>query len=84
MSVSFSFDSHWPNKNHIICTPSRAFLQIVQELMTNQSHVGKFETKHNLPSLPSRDKHKDQQNERTIQLYFQSQAEVRSLGALRD
>lgn len=52
--------------------------------MTNKSHVGKFETKHNLPSLPSRDKHKDQQNERTIQLYFQSQAEIRSLGALQD
>lgn len=66
-------------QNHIISTPSHTFLQTVWELMTNQSHSGKFETKHNLSSLPSRGKHKNQQNERKIQLSFQSQAEEREL-----
>lgn len=43
--------------------------------MTNQMQVGKFKTKHHLPPLPSRDKHKDQQNARKIQGHFQGQTE---------
>lgn len=74
--VSLSLDSHWPNKIMLCPLPSFfAFLQIVWELMTNQMQVGKFKTKHHLPSLPSRDKHKDQQNARKIQVHFQGQTE---------
>ena len=76
LPVSLSLDSHWPNRI-MLCPLSSSFalLHTVWELMTNQMPVGKFKTKHHSPSLPSRDKYKDQQNLRKIQVRFQGQTE---------
>lgn len=76
LPVSLSRGSHWPNKIMVCPLPSSfAFLQTVWQLMTNQMQVGKFKTKHHLPSLPGRDEHKDRQNVRKIQVHLQGQTE---------